>query len=457
MVGLGSALALASRAPPAALRAAPARAAALVPRALVLARAGGVRRARGGLARDRVGAAAVDDPRRDAHRRRGDAGRDLAVPFVALHRCSTSSSAAMVVVLLGAPDRARARRRGREEARRDRPLSCSRARCSAALVLYVLLGGADFGGGVWDLLAAGPRKAEQRALVERGDRADLGGEPRLAHPRGGAALHRLPAGLRGALDRALRPARRCCSLGIVLRGAAFTFRTYDRPRAARCSVRWGLVFSISSVVAPLVLGTSSARSPRAGSRAAARGGGPARLARAVPARGRAARAGALRVPRRVLPRRRGRGARCARTSGGARSARAWRCSSRRRSRAVLSWREAPLVFAGLTRRGFSLPLHLATGGGGGHAFAALLRRRVRLARAAAAAQAALIVAGWGASQYPYLVVPDVTLASAAAPDATSCPCSGRSRAGAVLLFPALYLLFRVFKGERPFSVVDRGR
>ena len=29
-------------------------------------------------------------------------------------------------------------------------------------------------------------------------------------------------------------------------------------------------------------------------------------------------------------------------------------------------------------------------------------------------------------------------------------------AGGVLLFPALYVLFRVFKGERPFSVVDRG-
>ena len=27
------------------------------------------------------------------------------------------------------------------------------------LVLYFLLGGADFGGGVWDLLASGPRKA----------------------------------------------------------------------------------------------------------------------------------------------------------------------------------------------------------------------------------------------------------------------------------------------------------
>ena len=31
-----------------------------------------------------------------------------------------------------------------------------------ALNAYVLFGGADFGGGVWDLLAGGPRKARQR-------------------------------------------------------------------------------------------------------------------------------------------------------------------------------------------------------------------------------------------------------------------------------------------------------
>ena len=34
-----------------------------------------------------------------------------------------------------------------------------------ALVLYALLGGADYGGGVWDLLARGPRAAAQRALI----------------------------------------------------------------------------------------------------------------------------------------------------------------------------------------------------------------------------------------------------------------------------------------------------
>ena len=33
------------------------------------------------------------------------------------------------------------------------------------VLLYALLGGADFGGGIWDLLAGGPRAAEQRKVI----------------------------------------------------------------------------------------------------------------------------------------------------------------------------------------------------------------------------------------------------------------------------------------------------
>lgn len=124
---------------------------------------------------------------------------------------------------------------------------------------------------------------------------------------------------------------------------------------------------------------------------------------------------------------------------------------------ALSAREAPEVFEGLARRPWSLPFHVATGAAAVLAFALLLAGRVRGARAAAVVQVALIVVGWGASQYPYLVVPDVTLAGASAPRATQVALLVALAAGAVLLFPALYVLFRVFKGERPFSVVDRGR
>src|SRR5450756_2942367 len=34
-----------------------------------------------------------------------------------------------------------------------------------SLILYALMGGADFGGGMWDLLAVGPRAARQRKAI----------------------------------------------------------------------------------------------------------------------------------------------------------------------------------------------------------------------------------------------------------------------------------------------------
>lgn len=35
----------------------------------------------------------------------------------------------------------------------------------AALTFYAVSGGADYGGGVWDLLARGPRAERQRELI----------------------------------------------------------------------------------------------------------------------------------------------------------------------------------------------------------------------------------------------------------------------------------------------------
>lgn len=34
-----------------------------------------------------------------------------------------------------------------------------------SLIVYALMGGADFGGGVWDLLARGPRAKRQRQVI----------------------------------------------------------------------------------------------------------------------------------------------------------------------------------------------------------------------------------------------------------------------------------------------------
>ncbi|HEY6099403.1 MAG TPA: cytochrome d ubiquinol oxidase subunit II, partial [Anaeromyxobacter sp.] len=122
----------------------------------------------------------------------------------------------------------------------------------AALVLYALLGGADYGGGTWDLLASGPRKAEQRAAVERA----IGPIWEANHVWLILVVVVLFTGFPAAfaaISIGLFVPIVLLLVGIVLRGAAFTFRLYSRP-GDRVQARWGAVFSASSVIAPLVLG-----------------------------------------------------------------------------------------------------------------------------------------------------------------------------------------------------------
>jgi cytochrome d ubiquinol oxidase subunit II len=64
------------------------------------------------------------------------------------------------------------------------------------------------------------------------------------------------------------------------------------------------------------------------------------------------------------------------------------------------------------------------------------------------AQTLLILCGWAASQYPFLVVPDVTLASAAANPETRVLLLVALAVGVPVLAPSLFILFRVFKAAR---------
>ncbi len=121
-----------------------------------------------------------------------------------------------------------------------------------ALNAYVLLGGADFGGGMWDLFARGPRREEQRALI--------------AHAIGPIweANHVWLILVVVLLFTCFPPAFAVIStelhiplsvmlFGVVLRGSAFTFRTYDAQDDG-VQRRWGLVFSLSSILTPAALG-----------------------------------------------------------------------------------------------------------------------------------------------------------------------------------------------------------
>ncbi|HEY0671107.1 MAG TPA: cytochrome d ubiquinol oxidase subunit II, partial [Longimicrobiales bacterium] len=63
-------------------------------------------------------------------------------------------------------------------------------------------------------------------------------------------------------------------------------------------------------------------------------------------------------------------------------------------------------------------------------------------------QVAMLLGGFIAAQYPYLVYPDLSIGNAAAPPASLRFFLIATPLGLLLLLPSLYLLFRVFKSER---------
>lgn len=96
---------------------------------------------------------------------------------------------------------------------------------------------------------------------------------------------------------------------------------------------------------------------------------------------------------------------------------------------------------------WALALHIFTAIFAIGAFYTRWTRRYRAARVLVAGQATLILLGWAFAQFPYLVEPDISITSAAAPRITLRLLFGALIAGAVLLFPSYYYLFRIFKTD----------
>jgi cytochrome d ubiquinol oxidase subunit II len=331
----------------------------------------------------------------------------------------------------------------------------------AALCLYAVFGGADFGGGVWDLLASGPRKAEQRALIEKA----IGPIWEANHVWLILAVVLLFSAFPpafAAISIALHVPLTLFLIGVVFRGSAFTFRAYDDRKDHR-QKRWGLVFSLASTLTPILLGliagaiasgeihvengvvTSGYFAPWLAPFPFVVGLFALALFAYLAAVFLTAEADAAGSPELMDDfRKRALGA------GIAVGVCALVCFA-------LSFGSAPRIRAGLTERPWTWPLHLATAASATTAFGALLRRRPALARVAVVAQTILILLGWAASQYPYLLVPSHTLTSAAANPRTQGLLIIALAVGSVLLFPSLYVLYRVFKGNKPFRVLDRRR
>jgi cytochrome d ubiquinol oxidase subunit II len=322
----------------------------------------------------------------------------------------------------------------------------------ASLWFYVLLGGADYGGGLWDLLASGPTAERQRATIAHA----IGPVWEANHVWLIVAIVILFAGFPRAfstLSTLLHVPLVLVLIGIVLRGSAFVFRAYgpDDPRHERF---WGRVFAVASMVTPLFLGMIVGAITEGKLPSRTQGSftevfvspwlTPFSLSVGVFA---LVLFGYLAAVYLTL------------------EAHDSRERAAFRKRALLSGLLAgglaatvlvlsgPDIRRGLLGSAWTVPLLFAAGVSAVAALVSLWWEHYVAARLAAAAQVTLILWGWALVQYPYAIRPHLTLAAAAAPETVRVALLQVLGVGAVVLLPSLLFLFGIFgpRGQEPLS------
>ena len=329
------------------------------------------------------------------------------------------------------------------------------------VVLYAVFGGADFGSGVWDLLAGNARRGGAvRRLVDHSI-APVWEANHVwlifvivflwtAFPRSFVALV-------GTVYVPLS----FVGLGIVLRGAGFAYRKFaDDLHTARL---YGVLFAGASLITPFFLGmiagaVASGRVPAdgVGDRLTS-WTGPTSWLGGVLAVLTCAFLAAVFM------------ARDADRMGLSNLAEWFRVRGLATGLAtgvvalagiVVIVADAPTLAEGLTGR--ALPLVVLSGVGGLTTLWLLRTRRFVVARVSAAVSVGAIVVGWGVAQYPWVLVDEVTIADAAGAPATLTGLLIAFAVAGVLVVPALVALFvlvdrgMVSGGEDRPAPVDHG-
>lgn len=329
-------------------------------------------------------------------------------------------------------------------------INLSAATALFGILAYALLGGADFGGGVWDLFAVGRRQREQRLAIQHA----MGPVWEANHvwlilvivvlftcfPRGYAAL-----------GIALFLPFHLALLGIMLRGAAFIFRSYQSRQkdAAAETSAWGVVFGVASIISPVLLGVAFGVVTEGAIRLDEQGRviemeslpwlSPYCLTNGLLALSTCAYLAAVYLTNE--------------TQGELREDFRWRAIIAGSTTAflaalvlVFAWREANWFF----QRLLSLRTLPVIAAGivcfAGSAWSMFTRRYV-LSRVFAAGEIALVLIGWGLAQHPYLVYPDIPFSRVAAPTPTLRFVILSLIPGALIIGPSLVLLFTVFKAR----------
>ena len=335
--------------------------------------------------------------------------------------------------------------------------------CLALVVLglsaYTVLGGADFGAGVWDLTAGGARRGGRvRGMVQR----SMGPVWEANHVWLIFVLviawTAFPVAF-GSLTSTLSIPLFAAAVGIIFRGTAFVLRgqaaTMKEARAL------GATFALASLLVPFFLGAAlgGIASGRVGVGNAT--GDPlgswlnptsivvgvlavltGAYLSAVYMAGDSRRAGLPDLVRAFRARALGAGV----VTGAVAMA------------GLLVVREdARALYDGLTS-GRGLAMVVASAVAGVATLALVWRERFGLARLSAAAAVTAVIVGWTFAQSPYLLPPELTLDEAAASEATLSALLISVAAGSVVLLPSLWLLYRlVLQGrlDQEFEPLDQ--
>jgi cytochrome bd ubiquinol oxidase subunit II len=316
------------------------------------------------------------------------------------------------------------------------------------VTLYALLAGADFGAGLWDLLAGGTRAGYR-------ERA------RIAHSIGPVweANHvwlifvlvllwtAFPLAFASVASTLYIPLT-LAAVGIIARGSAFAFRkSVPTMRAKRL---FGAAFAASSVLTPFFLGTvagavASGRVPPGYARGdiitswvnpTSMLGGVLAVTVCAYLAAVFLTADAVRAGERDLAERFRRNAIAAGLVAGVIAfAGIWVLRA-----------DAPALFAGLTGR--ALPLVVISAAAGLASLVLLVRRRYAEVRVTAGAAVAAVIWGWAVGQYPYMLEGSLTVQDAAANPSVLRAVLATLAVGAVLLVPSLAYLFYLFQREQ---------
>jgi cytochrome bd ubiquinol oxidase subunit II len=337
-----------------------------------------------------------------------------------------------------------------------------------AVGVYALTAGADFGGGVWDLLARGPRRERQRELIADAI-APIWEVNHIWMIFVVVVLFTVFPAAFAIVTTALHIPITLVLVGIVLRGSAFVFRAYGlQPNRARA--RWGRVFAWASAVTPVCLGMTLAALSSGAIELTHDERGLAHVSSGFFAGWTTGLALATGVFTLVLFALLAAVylAREAEIAGALET----RDDFRRRALAceliafvlalLVLWRaqlDSPLLFTKLLYASWSIPVQVLTAALALGAVVALRRPgAVRVARALIMAQVACIVLGWGLAMDGHLLLPSLPIERAGADPAVLRSLPWVLLGGTALFGPALWWLFWVFKsaGREGFRGPSRG-